>query len=66
MVFLCKSFQTFQAVTPKIIIFEVGTTLYLLDSIPQINIVNIAVLKAHNACELLDQSLYVIVWPFRY
>ena len=37
------------AVTPKTIIFEVGTPLYLYDSIPQINIVKIADLKAHSA-----------------
>ena len=35
--------------TPKIIIFDVGTPQYLLDSIPQINTVKIADLKAHNA-----------------
>ena len=41
-----KGSQTFQAVTPKLIIFqEVGTPLYLFDSIPQINIVKIADLK---------------------
>ena len=50
-----KDSQTFQAGTPKIIIFEVGTPLYLFDSIPQIHIVKIADLKAHNAshCEAL-------------
>ena len=41
-----KGSQAFQAVTHKIIIFEVGTPLYLFDSIPQINIVKIADLKA--------------------
>ena len=41
-----KGSQTFQAMTPKIIIFEVGTPLYLFDSIPQINIVKIADLQA--------------------
>ena len=35
--------------TPKIIISEVGTPLYLFESIPQINDVKIADLKAHNA-----------------
>ena len=41
--------------TPQIILFEVGTPLYLFDSIPQRNIVKIADLKAHNAsrCEAL-------------
>ena len=48
-VLYCKGSQTFYAVTPKIIIFEVGTPLYLFDFIPQINIVKIADLKAHNA-----------------
>ena len=44
----------FQAVTPKIIIFELGTS-NLFDSVPQINIVKIADLQAHNAlrCEAL-------------
>ena len=45
--------QTFQAVTPKIIIFEEGTPTISFDSIPDINIVKIAALKAQNAsrCE---------------
>ena len=47
----CKGSQTFQAVTPKIIIFEVETPTISFDSIPQINIVKIADLKAQNASQ---------------
>ena len=43
-----KGSQTSQSVTPKIIIFEVGTPLYLFDSTPQIH-VKTADLKAHHA-----------------
>ena len=44
-----------QTWTPQKILFEVGTPLYLFDTIPQRNIVKIADLKAHNAsrCEAL-------------
>ena len=41
--------KLFRLGTPQIILFEVGTPLYLLDSIPQIHFVKIADLKAHNA-----------------
>ena len=47
-----KGFQTFQAVTPKIIIFEVGTHTILFDSISQINIVKIDDIHVHNAFEI--------------
>ena len=54
----CKGSQTFQAVTPEIIIFEVGTPLYLFDSIPQINIVKIADLKSSQQHSELSDWLF--------
>ena len=48
-----QGFPNFSGSDPKINIFDVGTPLYLFDSIPQINVVKIAV----SLDQLLSQSL---------
>ena len=50
--------KRFRLGTPQIILFEVGTPLYLSDSIPQIDIVKIADLKAHHASRPVSCLIY--------
>ena len=55
--------KLFRLRPPKIIIFDAGTPLYLLDSIPQMNIVKIANL---DWLFRLFLAYSVTVWPVRY